>query len=474
MPQWLRSNAKSLALLAALLVWVLVVRAPYLHGGPINHDDAFYWMYGNAWRLGDPPYGKFWDLKPPGTFALYAVVSGLFGADPAGIRIVALGFVFAAAVGLYQIGARHLNSRTVGLTAAAILVPYTLDWYGLVCEPDIFMVPLVIWAFKLALDVGESAAMRPNVRLFCAGLLLGAAFSLKQTAGIEGAFVFFYLIWRTRRVARVAAYAAGTALIPLAFAAYFAEVGLFKEMWDASIVSAIRRTGGDQPLSIAPARFVILLLPAAPLALAAVIAGLERRSLLAHLSPRPTGALIFILAWLAMESLSVLAMHASLQYYFLPLLAPLTLLTAVVIGLFLQRGGAQRIGGIIGLVLVIGFPFGYFAQSEEAVLSRNFTPRQIGQFILAQNGGKPGTLYVVDYEPVVYQASGFQPVTRHPLPMQLICPFTAVDLDPEREIAKAVARRPDFMVVTKDRHRLLCEIRARAQLAVTWAETTMR
>ena len=88
----------------ALAAWVAVLRAPFLQAGQINHDDALYWLIGDAWRHGDVPYGRYWDLKPPGLFLLYDAVSALFGPRPEGVRLLVMASVWLTSLALWRIG----------------------------------------------------------------------------------------------------------------------------------------------------------------------------------------------------------------------------------------------------------------------------------------------------------------------------------------------------------------------------------
>jgi 4-amino-4-deoxy-L-arabinose transferase-like glycosyltransferase len=448
-----------------LVAWVCLVRGPFLEASPINHDDSLYWLFGTAWLHGSLPYTQYWDLKPPGLFLLYAAASAAFGDDIAGIRMIAMGFIWATAIGLYILGTRHFGSRVAGAIAAALFVPYTIVWCGLACEPDLFLPTFTVFAAILVLDVTERDAKRPYLRLFGAGLLMGAAFTLKQTAVFEGAFLFFYLVVRRGDLRQLGAYAVGTATAPLLFAAYFAAHGLMGVLWDSTILSALKRTGGDVSLSQAPARFVILLLPAAPLALAAAVSFVERRSLLPTPSRTGDARLRFIAAWIGLAILGILLMHASSQYYFLPLLAPLCLVSGLVLAIFLRRGLGSRAIAATVILAMLAYPFVYFPHTLEAELGRSNTPKEISNYLKYRSHGRSMSLYVVDYDLLIYQASGLHPLTRYPLPMHLICPFAAASINSEREIAAIMARKPDFMVVTQNRHRLLCEQRERAQLA---------
>lgn len=459
MPDNARNLRAILLISIALAAWAILLRAPFLQAGQINHDDALYWLIGDAWRRGAAPYITYWDLKPPGLYLLYAGVASLFGNRPEGVRLLAMVAVWLTSLGIWRIGSRHTKVPGAGPVAAALYVPYTLVWYGLASEPEMFIAPLVTWAVALALEANSPDARRPGLRFPAVGLLVGIALTLKQTAVFEGALLFGLIALSTRRMYPVAAFCAGAAIPPLGFLAAFAAFGQADRMVSAVIVSALQRVGGDVRASIAPAQFIILLLPGAPLVAAALVGLVERRALVER---APLGLLA---AWTGVSALSILAMHASYQYYYQALLAPLCLLSGVTIAhLWRSTDRAPRAAAVALAVSSLVFPAVWFPSTGEAKLAGARTPDRIARYLAEATHGSGGSLYVVDYQPVVYQLSGLRPATRFPIPMQLVCPFPAIGERPEREIARTMASRPDFLVISASRAALLCEIPALSNL----------
>jgi hypothetical protein len=454
----------------ALLGWVGLVRGPFLEAGPINHDDAFYWMLGSAWRHGQLPYAHFWDLKPPGLFLLYAAEDAMFGADPAGIRLFAIVAVWIAGLAIAAFATRRFRAPLAGGIGAVLYAAYTLDCFGLACEPDLFFAPLVVSAALLTLEASQRGGRggvgpRPfqsAVLALTAGSLMGAAFTLKQTAALEGVFFFAYLAWRTRDIGRLLAYGVGALFAPLIFVGYFAAHGLLGALWDAVVLAAVRRTGDGMTLTYALVSFVFQMIPLAPIVLGAVVASLERR----RVALLNRGELGFVAGWIVVVCLGILAMHAALLYYFLPLLPPLSLLTGLLLASTAGGGFRGRAAATVAFVLTAAFPFLYFQTTVAAKLSASSTPRVVANYLRRQAAGRPMSLLVLDYEPYLYQDSGLRAVTRHPLPMHLVCPFPALRERPEQPIADAMAQRPDFLVMVQTHHRLTCELPARATLAL--------
>jgi 4-amino-4-deoxy-L-arabinose transferase-like glycosyltransferase len=453
-----------------LLAWVALVRGRFLEAGPVNHDDAFYWMLGSAWRHGQLPYAHFWDLKPPGLFLLYALSDAMFGADPAGIRLFAIVAVWLAGLSIAAFATMRFRAPLAGGIAAILYAAYTLDCFGLACEPDLFFAPFVVSAALLTLEAADRGGRRNAIPrplqtaalALAAGMLMGGAFTLKQTAALEGVFFFAYLGWRTRDIGSLLAYGVGAVFAPLIFVAYFAAHGLLGALWDAVVVAALRRTDDGMTLTLSLVSFVFQLAPLAPILLGAAAAGIERR----RLEAPPRGELGFLAIWVFVVCLGILAMHAALLYYFLPLLPPLSLLCGLCIACALRGGLRVRAAAAIAFVLMTAFPFLYFQTTAAAKLSASSTPRLIADYLRQEAAGRPLSLLVLDYETYLYQGSGLRTVTQHPLPMHLVCPFPALRERPQQVIADAMAQRPDFLVMVQTHHRLNCEAPARATLAL--------
>jgi len=454
----------------ALLAWVTLVRGPFLEAGPINHDDSFYWMLGSAWRHGQLPYSHFWDLKPPGLFLLYAAADAMFGADPAGIRLFAIVAVWIAGLAIAALATRRFRAPLAGGLGAVLYVAYTLDCFGLACEPDLFFAPFVVTAALLTLEAadrhlrGRASRRRvlPAIFALAAGGLMGVAFTLKQTAALEGTLFFAYLAWRTRDVRSLLAYGVGAAFAPLVFVGYFAAHGVLGPLWNAVVLAAVGRTWEKVTLSASLVGFIFQLPPIVPIVLGAMVAWIERR----RLALANRGELGFVAAWIAVVCLGILAMHALLLYYFLPLLPPLSLMTGFLLASAGRGRWRIRAAAAVAFVLMAAFPFVYFQTTIAAKLSASSTPRVVAAYLRRQAAGRPMSLLVLDYETYLYQGSGLRAVTRYPLPMHLVCPFPGLRDRPEQTIADAMARRPDFLVMVQTHHRLTCELPARATLAL--------
>lgn len=440
-----------------LLAWVALIRLPFLDAGPINHDESFYWLFGNAWIHGDWPYVRYWDLKPPGLFALYAGIAAVFGPSIAGPRLAAALAVWLTSLALLRLGERHFGGRGVGLLAALLYVPYTIVWFGLAGEPESFTAPLSAFAAGCVLDAHRGD--HPDRAALLAGLCMGAAAMLKQTTALEGLFFCAALVDH-RDLRRIGWFVAGGLVVPLAFVALFAAQGLLAPLRNAAVVAALARTGGDTGSQEAILKFVVLLWPAAPLVATAVVTIAERNRV------APSRPLLFLALWMLPTLAAVALMRASLQYYYIPLLPPLALASAVAASAAWSLHARWRPALVAVAALAVVFPVVWFELSLEGRLTAARTPRNIADHLATAAAGRPATLHVLDYQPFLYQASGLTPVAHWVLPMHLLCPFPAAKIDPDRELDAVLAARPDFVVVSAARRTLLCQDVDRTRRAV--------
>jgi 4-amino-4-deoxy-L-arabinose transferase-like glycosyltransferase len=171
-----------------------------LHPQPID-SEAMYSVVANEIVDGGRPYADAVERKPPLLFWTYAAVFKLAGKfNWKALHIVALLWTLCAMAGLYVIG-RELFDRNTGLVAAffySVFQPWW-TWKTLSFDGEPLMNLPIILAWAIAFGRGSSR-LRPE--LFVAGLLLGAAFLLKQPAAIAAVPLGIYLLLPSYRARR--------------------------------------------------------------------------------------------------------------------------------------------------------------------------------------------------------------------------------------------------------------------------------
>src|SRR5438874_2978643 len=195
-----RSRQFRLAALGIVLLTVAIRLPSLLHPQPID-SEAMYSVVANEIVDGGRPYADAIERKPPLLFWTYAAIFKVAGEfNWKALHIVALVWTLCAMAGLYLVG-RELFDRKTGLIAAffyGVFQPW-LTWKNLSFDSEMLMNLPIIWAWAIAFR-RSSSRLRPE--LFAAGVLLGAAFLLKQPAAIATVPLVIYLLLPSYRVSR--------------------------------------------------------------------------------------------------------------------------------------------------------------------------------------------------------------------------------------------------------------------------------
>jgi 4-amino-4-deoxy-L-arabinose transferase-like glycosyltransferase len=195
-----KSRQFRFAALGIILLTVAIRLPSLLHPEPID-SEAMYSVVANEIVDGGRPYIDAVERKPPLLFWTYAAIFKVAGEfNWKALHFVALVWTFCAMSGLYLIG-RELFDRDIGLIAAlfyGVFQPWW-TWKTLSFDGEMVMNLPIIWAWAIAFRQ-SSSRLRPE--LFAAGALLGAAFLLKQPAGIAAVPLGIYLLLPSYRAGR--------------------------------------------------------------------------------------------------------------------------------------------------------------------------------------------------------------------------------------------------------------------------------
>ena len=190
MPEW--------AVAGILLLLVVVLRWQYLDI-PLERDESVYTYLGKIALQGGKPYHDFYEMKPPGLFYSYALLTGLFGYSGTGPHLALLFVALSNTLFTYLI-ARHLGGRRVAVVAAVAYIFLSLNpgTSGLYLGSEHVALLWGLPGLWLALQYPEHK--RPYL-LVLSGVLLALAVLVKQTAAAFGVAVVIYWLmqWRTKR-----------------------------------------------------------------------------------------------------------------------------------------------------------------------------------------------------------------------------------------------------------------------------------
>ncbi|UPY35477.1 glycosyltransferase family 39 protein [Sediminicoccus sp. KRV36] len=437
--------------LALLPLAVAVIRWASFLPSVIDWDETLYILQAREWLRGNWPFSGVWDMHPPGAPAVIAGAFLLLGESLFTVRL--LGVFCVAATGYALIALTRVVGapRRLGYAAAIFYAAHTVLMGGLASNTEIIFAPLVVSSMALALARGP---VWP--RLVGMGLLVGCALLIKQVVTPEGCLAYAIFAWpllRQRRwgllLATAAVYALLCLMPTLLVAGLYWLRGEFDIWFESTVLAPLQYASGRIPLE---QMFWRITLSAIALRWLLVL------SLGALFLPWRDPALrrltLFALAWLGAASLAVAVPGFFFPHYFLILLPPLALLAAIGIYAF-----AERIAGARGrwlLAAVAGFVAIDLVSIDVAPrLSRGFavgapdTPRRMAA--LMNDELQPGdTIFVPNYQPVVYFLTNARLPTRFPFPVHLTGGFANLaGVDTDAEVARILASRPRFIVLDR-------------------------
>ncbi|PIB30905.1 glycosyltransferase [Maribacter sp. 4U21] len=104
-----------------LLVLTILIRFPFFFRDYIDRDESTFILMGQSWVDGQLPYLELWDLKPPLTFAFFAIIISVFGKSFVAIRFVGALLVVATAFFTFKISIR-ITTRQVAFWMSVFCV----------------------------------------------------------------------------------------------------------------------------------------------------------------------------------------------------------------------------------------------------------------------------------------------------------------------------------------------------------------
>jgi hypothetical protein len=248
--------AASIILLVSALFTILCRLR--LLGIPLERDEGEYAYTGQQMLAGIPPFVSIYHVKFPGIYAVYAVVEAMFGQTIAGIHLGLLLANISTGIILFFIGARITN-RIYSAFAVSCFFILTLSQtiFGFSANAEHFLIFFAMLGILLALIATDPGSIKQNLPtasnstpgrillsrqllVFCSGLSLGIAYTIKQQAILFIIFCLFFLCfkWLVEKPAgykgtilKALVYCTGAGL-PFGIACLiFYRLGIFDKFW---------------------------------------------------------------------------------------------------------------------------------------------------------------------------------------------------------------------------------------------------
>jgi len=460
-------------ILAGFLALTLLLRFGTFFKSVIDFDESFFLLMGRSLLRGEIPYTTIASHDPIGTAALFALAQIVFGQSVLSIRI--LTWLATALEGflLYRLSIAALGKRgaAIGIIAGTLYAFFTLINLGLAAHQEIFLAPCVTFAMIMLMP---GATLRPRpIRLLLAGLALGFALQLKYQYAFECAAVFLIAAGviisehggsvRESIPALLKSYAllaAGPLLITGLVGAIMALHGYWADFFDTNFRSAAIYVGGEPFDWLSLVRRLISQVRLNTLIWLGVILAPFYLVFVPDADREERRALLYGLTWFGLAFVGTCISRRFFEHYYLQLVAPASLVTAVVIVGALRSITAQRrIRYALALTLILAGPLltlGYPPLFDSAALVyRHYLrgqalpvdgPQAVSAYL--QGRVKPDDyLYVADYEPIVNYWVDARIPTKYAFPIYLTDQvFAREGIDQLGELRRIFEKRPVYVV----------------------------
>ena len=178
--------------LALIILFIVFVRLRLLEF-PLERDEGEYAYMGQLILQGIPPYMNAYNMKFPGTYAMYALIMSVFGQNIQGVHF---GFMIVNCITVLLVFllAKKYVSENAALTASAAYAILSLSpsVLGFAAHATHFvLLPALggVLALLLAMKKDKWSAF------FYSGLLFGLAVLMKQPGLFFLLFGFFYILY---------------------------------------------------------------------------------------------------------------------------------------------------------------------------------------------------------------------------------------------------------------------------------------
>jgi hypothetical protein len=428
------------AIVVSLLAVAVITRAGRIGDPAIHMDEQFYLLVADRIWHGALPYVDIWDRKPILLFLIYAALRPLSADGIVAYQIGALSFATGTAYVIVLIARRFANPAGAWLAGVAYLIYLPLLSGAGGQSPVFYNLFMALGALEV-IRAGETAdgagVWRHGLRCM---MWAGLAIQLKYTAAFEGVgfgvWLMMLLIRRNggvdaRAVEQIALWIA-TALAPtlLALAAYVL-IGHGQEFVQANFLSIFAKRHVPDESSAPFLRYTLEQL--APLLAIAIPSALKARR-----DGAPGAPWRFLALWIGFAVVGFTAIGNFYDHYALPLLVPMIVLCAPLLGTPFGAAAALALFGCCAAVSV-GVP---------TTRLRDIHRTNIAALVeAARPYAARGCLYLNDGPSIVYLLTHSCLPTRYIFPEHLNNADEAEATDAARAMAALLASHPSAILV---------------------------
>ncbi len=426
---------------AGLAFLVLLVRGGWFGNPVADIDEQLYSFIG--WRMlhGELPFVDWWDRKPFGLFAIFAVSHWLGGPGALAYQLPAALATLAGALLTYTL-AKPLADRAGAAIAGAFYVMLLSAYSSYSGQSETFHVPLILAMVLLVRDpIAPDASRRALLAMALGGLALQIKYTVLPQCLFLGAWALWTEFRRGADALRLASMAVAFAVLgtapTMAVGLFYLAIGEFDAFHYANFVSFFER-GGMPTGRFDPANWLWLM----PLAVL-IAGGLYSACRVAP--PRDVRLYLFYAAWFA-SALATVLLPKSIYMYYLAALVPGAALLAT--PLFDRRsvlGMAPAVLLLAAAVHILALPDRNEASQQERLAVTRFAAA-IAPYV--DSAGQ--CLYVFDGPTALYRLTGGCAPTRFVYPDHLtnVLETPALGVSQAGEVARVLATRPAAIVTT--------------------------
>lgn len=429
--------ALMLAIIALLLRW------PYIGDPDLHLDEQFYLLVGDRMWQGALPYVDIWDRKPIGLFLIYAMARLLGGDGVIAYQLLACAFAVGTAYNLRLIALRW--SHSIAATIIAVLYLCWLPVYGgMGGQSPVFYNFLTALAALLTIKSNDKSKPEDVFHLgIIVMLLCGLTLQIKYTAVMEGIFFGIYLLWRSRNLSATPVQLlingliyCFLALLPTILAtAYYTKIGHLEEFIHANFISVFERH--SMPQHVLNSFLYYILLAALPLLPSTTVGFLKQWKT----AMSPPSDLLFLLGWLTSAFFGFVMIGNFYDHYALPLLLPMTILTA---SLF-----EHAIIGVTIFTILMGWPLLVIAKPNFSTTAKS----RANIHLLTERARpylKNRCLFIYDGPSILYLTTNACIPTRFAYPDHLsnAVEADAIQTNSVAEIRRILAQQPGAIITS--------------------------